>query len=145
MEQRWMKLDAAQRRQKELCDRQLGCSTAETHMSTFKRWSLVCFPHMEVSFWNFQWLWDDWAPALVFRQRWSRWATVTGMVVSPHSRRGNLWKMKLEAVTCLALVATSLIAMVTSSRKFGRRKHKEVFLEENSRFKFGGWDVYWHR
>lgn len=46
--------------------------------------------------------------------------------------------MRVELLTCLALAAASLVAMVTGSRNSGRRKHKEVFLGENSKFKFGG-------
>lgn len=46
--------------------------------------------------------------------------------------------MKPAALTCLALAAASLVAMVTGGRNSGRRKHKEVFLGENSKFKFGG-------
>lgn len=46
--------------------------------------------------------------------------------------------MKLGAVTCLVLAAASVVAMVTGGRNSGRRKQKEVFLEENSKFKFGG-------
>lgn len=46
--------------------------------------------------------------------------------------------MKPAALTCLALAAASLVAMVTGGRHSGRRKHKEVFLGENSKFKFGG-------
>ncbi|CAF98744.1 unnamed protein product [Tetraodon nigroviridis] len=46
--------------------------------------------------------------------------------------------MKPGAVACLLLAAASLVAMVTGGRNSGRRKQKEVFLEENSRFKFGG-------
>lgn len=46
--------------------------------------------------------------------------------------------MKLGAVTCLLLAAASVVAMVTAGRNSGRRKQKEVFLEENSKFKFGG-------
>ncbi|XP_078147485.1 gamma-aminobutyric acid receptor subunit rho-3 [Centroberyx gerrardi] len=51
--------------------------------------------------------------------------------------------MKPEALTwrplCLALAVAGLVAMVTGGRAgSGRRKHKEVFLGENSKFKFGG-------
>lgn len=46
--------------------------------------------------------------------------------------------MKLDVLTCLALAAASLVAIVTGGRNSGRRKHKEVFLGENSKFKFGG-------
>lgn len=46
--------------------------------------------------------------------------------------------MKADALTCLALAAASLVATVTGGRNSGRRKHKEVFLGENSKFKFGG-------
>lgn len=46
--------------------------------------------------------------------------------------------MKLEVLTCLALAAASLVTIVTGGRSSGRRKHKEVFLGENSKFKFGG-------
>lgn len=46
--------------------------------------------------------------------------------------------MKLEVLTCLVLAAASLVAIVTGGRSSGRRKHKEVFLGENSKFKFGG-------
>ncbi|XP_054606977.2 gamma-aminobutyric acid receptor subunit rho-3 isoform X1 [Nothobranchius furzeri] len=43
--------------------------------------------------------------------------------------------MKVDALTCLALV--TFVAVVTDGRS-SRRRHKEVFLGENSRFKFGG-------
>lgn len=46
--------------------------------------------------------------------------------------------MKVDVLTCLTLAATSLVATVTGGRGSGRRKHKEVFLGENSKFKFGG-------
>lgn len=46
--------------------------------------------------------------------------------------------MKLELLTCLALTAAGLVGTVSSGRNSGRRKHKEVFLGENSKFKFGG-------
>lgn len=46
--------------------------------------------------------------------------------------------MKLEVLTCLVLATASLVAIVTGGRSSGRRKHKEVFLGENSKFKFGG-------
>ncbi|KAI4806670.1 hypothetical protein KUCAC02_017485 [Chaenocephalus aceratus] len=46
--------------------------------------------------------------------------------------------MKLDVLTCLALAAASLVSMVTAGRNSGRRKNKEVFLGENSKFKFGG-------
>lgn len=46
--------------------------------------------------------------------------------------------MKVDVLTCLALAVASLVAMVTAGRSSGRRKHKEVFLGENSKFTFGG-------
>lgn len=46
--------------------------------------------------------------------------------------------MKVDALTCLALALASLVAMVTCGRSSGRKKHKEVFIGENSKFKFGG-------
>lgn len=46
--------------------------------------------------------------------------------------------MKPGAPACLLLAAASVVATVTAGRSSGRRKQKEVFLEENSRFKFGG-------
>ncbi|KAI9519477.1 hypothetical protein NQZ68_027658 [Dissostichus eleginoides] len=46
--------------------------------------------------------------------------------------------MKLDVLTCLTLAAASLVSMVTAGRNSGRRKNKEVFLGENSKFKFGG-------
>ncbi|TKS87385.1 Gamma-aminobutyric acid receptor subunit rho-3 GABA(A) receptor subunit rho-3 GABA(C) receptor [Collichthys lucidus] len=48
--------------------------------------------------------------------------------------------MKVDVLTCLALAVAvaSLVAMVTCGRSSGRKKHKEVFLGENSKFKFGG-------
>ena len=46
--------------------------------------------------------------------------------------------MKVDVLTCLALAVASFVAMVTGGRSSGRRKHKEVFLGENSKFKFGG-------
>lgn len=46
--------------------------------------------------------------------------------------------MKVDVLTCVALAAASLVAMVTGGRSSGRRKHKEVFIGENSKFKFGG-------
>ncbi|XP_057680369.1 gamma-aminobutyric acid receptor alpha-like isoform X3 [Corythoichthys intestinalis] len=45
--------------------------------------------------------------------------------------------MKVDVLTCLT--AASLVAAVTGGgRGSGRRRHKEVFLGENSKFKFGG-------
>uniref|UniRef100_A0A3Q3JXI8 Gamma-aminobutyric acid (GABA) A receptor, rho 3b n=1 Tax=Monopterus albus TaxID=43700 RepID=A0A3Q3JXI8_MONAL len=41
------------------------------------------------------------------------------------------WNIKVETLTCLALFAAILVAMVTGSRSSGCRKHKEVFLGEN--------------
>lgn len=44
--------------------------------------------------------------------------------------------MGLGALTCLVLAAA--VATATGGRNSGRRKQKEVFLEENSKFTFGG-------
>lgn len=49
----------------------------------------------------------------------------------------HLCIMKLGTLTCLALTTASLVAIVTGGRNSGRRKHKEIFLGENSKFKFG--------
>ena len=47
--------------------------------------------------------------------------------------------MKADVLTCLALAAAaSLVAVVTGGRGSGRRRHKEVFLGEKSKFQFGG-------
>ncbi|TDG97581.1 hypothetical protein EPR50_G00227140 [Perca flavescens] len=46
--------------------------------------------------------------------------------------------MKADVLTCLALAAASLFAVVTCGRGSGRRRHKEVFLGEKSKFQFGG-------
>ncbi|XP_061613744.1 uncharacterized protein LOC133469992 isoform X4 [Phyllopteryx taeniolatus] len=46
--------------------------------------------------------------------------------------------MKVDALTCLTVAAAGLVAMATGGRSSGRRRHKEVFLGENSKFKFGG-------
>ncbi|XP_077410279.1 uncharacterized protein LOC144040188 isoform X2 [Vanacampus margaritifer] len=46
--------------------------------------------------------------------------------------------MKVDVLTCLTVAVASLVAMVTGGRSSGRRRHKEVFLGENSKFKFGG-------
>ncbi|XP_075905189.1 gamma-aminobutyric acid receptor subunit rho-3-like isoform X3 [Nelusetta ayraudi] len=48
--------------------------------------------------------------------------------------------MKLQLLTCLALAAAGLVGTASGGggRGSGRRKHKEVFLGENSKFKFGG-------
>lgn len=46
--------------------------------------------------------------------------------------------MKADVLTYLALAAASFVATVTGGRSSSRRKHKEVFLGENSKFKFGG-------
>ncbi|KAM7369614.1 hypothetical protein PAMP_010924 [Pampus punctatissimus] len=46
--------------------------------------------------------------------------------------------MLVDVLTCLALATASFVAMVTGGRSSGRRKHKEVFLGENSKFTFGG-------
>ncbi|XP_034036452.1 gamma-aminobutyric acid receptor subunit rho-3-like [Thalassophryne amazonica] len=50
--------------------------------------------------------------------------------------------MKMEVLTwhplCFALATASLVTVVISGRHSGRRKHKEVFLGEKSKFKFGG-------
>uniref|UniRef100_A0A3Q4M8J6 GABA(C) receptor n=1 Tax=Neolamprologus brichardi TaxID=32507 RepID=A0A3Q4M8J6_NEOBR len=46
--------------------------------------------------------------------------------------------MKVDVLTYLALAAVSFVAMVTGGRSSSRRKHKDVFLGENSKFKFGG-------
>lgn len=48
--------------------------------------------------------------------------------------------MKLPLLTCLAVAVVGLVGMATGGggRGSGRRKHKEVFLGENSKFKFGG-------
>uniref|UniRef100_A0A3B4FMX4 GABA(C) receptor n=1 Tax=Pundamilia nyererei TaxID=303518 RepID=A0A3B4FMX4_9CICH len=44
----------------------------------------------------------------------------------------------VDVLTYLALAAVSFVAMVTGGRSSSRRKHKDVFLGENSKFKFGG-------
>lgn len=64
-----------------------------------------------------------------------------GMLVLCPLPWGNLWNMKVGVLMCLVLSVASLVAMVTSGRSSGRRRHKEVFLGENSKFKFGGWDA----
>lgn len=46
--------------------------------------------------------------------------------------------MKVDVLTCLALAVVSHVVTVSGGRSSGRRKHKEVFLGENSKFKFGG-------
>ncbi|XP_035475725.1 gamma-aminobutyric acid receptor subunit rho-3 isoform X1 [Scophthalmus maximus] len=48
--------------------------------------------------------------------------------------------MRTAALTCLALAAAvaGLVATATGARSAGRRRHKEVFLGGNSKFKFGG-------
>ncbi|XP_061660582.1 uncharacterized protein LOC133492433 isoform X7 [Syngnathoides biaculeatus] len=48
--------------------------------------------------------------------------------------------MKADALTCLTLAAAAagLVAVASGGRSSGRRRHKEVFLGENSKFKFGG-------
>ncbi|XP_029384754.1 gamma-aminobutyric acid receptor subunit rho-3-like [Echeneis naucrates] len=46
--------------------------------------------------------------------------------------------MKADSLTCLALTVAGLLATAAAGRGSGRRKHKEVFLQENSKFKFGG-------
>ncbi|XP_061569071.1 gamma-aminobutyric acid receptor subunit rho-3-like [Cololabis saira] len=46
--------------------------------------------------------------------------------------------MKVDLLIGLALAAASLVAMATATRSPGRRKHKEVFLGESSKFNFGG-------
>ncbi|KAG7231328.1 hypothetical protein INR49_012168 [Caranx melampygus] len=48
--------------------------------------------------------------------------------------------MKVDVLTCMALATASLVATVTGGRSSGRRKHKEVFIGENSKFKFGGFE-----
>lgn len=53
----------------------------------------------------------------------------------------NLWAMKVDAMSCLALAVASFVAIATAGRSTSRRKHKEVFLGEKSKFKFGGWDT----
>ncbi|PWA17987.1 hypothetical protein CCH79_00003940 [Gambusia affinis] len=46
--------------------------------------------------------------------------------------------MKADVLACLALTAASFVATTTGGRSSNRRRHKEVFLGENSKFKFGG-------
>lgn len=46
--------------------------------------------------------------------------------------------MRVDVLTCMAVAMASLVAMATGGRNSGRRKNKEVFLGENSKFKFGG-------
>ncbi|XP_015258860.1 PREDICTED: gamma-aminobutyric acid receptor subunit rho-3-like, partial [Cyprinodon variegatus] len=46
--------------------------------------------------------------------------------------------MKVDVLTCLTLIAAGFVAMVTCGRSSNRRRQKEVFLGENSKFKFGG-------
>lgn len=91
---------------------------------------------LEVSGWgNVQLLWDVW-PALVSRTG----GEMVGMLELCLLWQGNLWRMKVDILTYLALAAVSFVAMVTGGRSSSRRKHKDIFLGENSKFKFGGWD-----
>uniref|UniRef100_A0A3Q3FUG3 GABA(C) receptor n=1 Tax=Labrus bergylta TaxID=56723 RepID=A0A3Q3FUG3_9LABR len=46
--------------------------------------------------------------------------------------------MRVDMLTFLALATASLFIIVMGGRSSGRRKNKEVFLGENSKFKFGG-------
>ncbi|KAM9331759.1 gamma-aminobutyric acid receptor subunit rho-3-like [Pholidichthys leucotaenia] len=46
--------------------------------------------------------------------------------------------MKVDLLAYVALAVSGFVSMVTGGRSSSRRKHKEVFVGENSKFKFGG-------
>lgn len=126
-------------------DVQLETWELQRHMNTSGTSSCFC-PGWK-SHWRPGGLWLRKRPAAVgcltsvSQQDWPRpGGEMVGMLELCLLWQGNLWRMKVDVLTYLALAAVSFVAMVTGGRSSSRRKHKDVFLGENSKFKFGGWD-----